>query len=346
MSTIDFRSLRSRRQNRRGAMLILILLLLVGFMVTVALSIDIAQMNLARTQLRTATDAAAKAAAQTLARTQDIDQAIASGQQLAQSNTVVGSPLLLNSSDFVFGRSERPNSGSFVFTASGNPVNSVRVLGRRTSDSPSGSVPLFFGNFLGLDFFETEVSSAATFIERDVVLVVDRSGSMAGSKFASLVAAIQLFVQTLNDTPVDEQVGLASYSSNSSVDVRMTPDLNQIVVATSQLPVGGLTSISAGMRSGRSIFRTGRPRAFVERTMIVMTDGNHNTGVEPITIVPSLVAEGVQIHTITFGNGADQQRMRAIAAAGSGQHFHAVSGAQLAEIYREIALTLSTVITE
>ena len=35
-----------------------------------------------------------------------------------------------------------------------------------------------------------------------------------------------------------------------------------------------------------------------------------------------------------------------IANIGSGKHFHAVDGDQLREIYREIALTLSTMITE
>lgn len=334
------------RTVRSGAMLVLILLLLVGFMVTVAFSIDIAQMNLAKTQLRTATDAAAKAAAQTLSTTQDIDQAIASGQAFAETNTVVGTPLLINAADFSFGRSQLSNNGRFVFSPSSTQINSVRVLGRRSNGSPSGPVPLFFGNFLGVDFFEPENVSAATFIERDVVLVVDRSGSMAGGKFRSLVTAISIFVETLKTTPVDEHVGLASYSSNSSVDVLLTPDLDSIPIATSRLPVAGLTSISAGMQAGQAVFRSGRPRAFVERTMIVMTDGQHNTGPEPITVVPGLVADGVQIHTITFGRGADVARMRQIAEAGSGQHFSATSGAQLAAIYREIALTLSTVITE
>lgn len=337
---------RVRKSARQGAMLIFILFLLLGFFVTVAFSVDIAQMNLARTQLRTATDAAAKATAQTLASTQDINASIAVGQQFAAANTVSGQPLLIAPDEFSFGRSELRPNGKFVFTAGGTPINSVRVNGKRTSGSLSGPVPLFFGNFLGLDVFEAETTSAATFIERDVVLVVDRSGSMAGSKFASLVNAIDIFVQTLEDTPVNEHVGLASYSTAASVDHLITSNLQEIEQAVRSLPVGGLTSISSGMRAGGRIFPSGRPPAFVERTMIVMTDGQHNTGPEPITIVPRLVADGVQIHTITFGSGADQARMSQVATAGNGKHFHANNGAQLAEVYREIALTLSTVITE
>ncbi|MEL7335802.1 MAG: pilus assembly protein TadG-related protein, partial [Planctomycetota bacterium] len=48
-------------RQRQAAMLVLIIVLLVGFLIAVALTIDTAQMHLSRTQLRTATDAAAKA---------------------------------------------------------------------------------------------------------------------------------------------------------------------------------------------------------------------------------------------------------------------------------------------
>ena len=49
-------------RRRRGAMLVLIGLLLLVFMGAVAFSVDVAYMQLTRTQLRIATDAAARAA--------------------------------------------------------------------------------------------------------------------------------------------------------------------------------------------------------------------------------------------------------------------------------------------
>jgi Flp pilus assembly protein TadG len=51
--------------NRRGAAHILIATMLLGFIVTSALTIDFAYMQLIRTELRSATDAAAKAGAET-----------------------------------------------------------------------------------------------------------------------------------------------------------------------------------------------------------------------------------------------------------------------------------------
>ncbi|WP_231741971.1 vWA domain-containing protein [Stieleria varia] len=333
-------------RSRRGAMLIVILVLLVGFLATVAFSVDVAQMHLARTELRSATDAAAKAAAIELSRTFDVNEAIRLGTEIAAENTVNGDPLLLAGGDFSFGRSEADRNGRFVFSAGVTPNNTVRVNGRRTAGSPSGPIPLLFGNVMGFSEFEPEAIAAATYIERDVVLVIDRSGSMAGRKYLDLIGALQIFADALNQTPVEERVGLASYSNRGSQDVQLTTDLSQIANALLRLIPAGTTSISRGMSEGKAIMDRSRNADFVERTMIVMTDGLHNTGPEPRGVATQLANDRVTIHTITFGADADQRRMREIAQIGGGKHFHALSAAELRAAYREIALTLSTVITE
>lgn len=337
----------SRRSiQRSGAMLVLIAVMLFMFLITMAFSIDVAQMHLARTELRTASDAAAGAAATTLASTQDRGAAITRGQQIAAANRVNGSPLLLDAGDFDFGRSERQANGKFQFTAGSAPFNGVRVDGRRTTGSRSGAIPLLFGNVTGTDIFEPEVSATSTFLERDITLVVDRSGSMSGPKFADLVSAINVFIGVLDTTPVEEQVGLASYNDFASEDAQMTDQLVEISEAMTRLRTGGFTSISRGMQAGRNIVINGRPPEFVERTMIVMTDGRHNRGIEPRVVARVLAGDEVTIHTITFGAGADIARMREIADIGGGRHFHALTGADLIDAYREIALTLGTLLTD
>jgi uncharacterized protein YegL len=327
-------------------MLVLIAIMMIGFMVAVAFSVDVAHMHLSRTELRTATDAASKAAASTLADTTSLDDAIQRGQEIAALNFVNGEPLLLARNDFTFGRSEELSGGRFQFSTNSFPRNSVRVEGRRTVGSLSGPIPLLFGNVLGTNFFEPRTHATATYIERDIVLVVDRSGSMQGTKFNDLVAAIDVFVATLGETPSEEQVGLASYSDTASQDVQLTDDLPRIASAVRGLTVGGFTSISRGMDAGGRVMDGSRGAEFVERTMIVMTDGRHNRGREPRDSALELSAEGVRIHTITFGSDADRPRMQEVALIGGGRHFHADTGVELREIYREIALTLSTMITQ
>ncbi len=336
----------ARQANaRQGAMLVLILIMLVGFMVAVAFSVDIAFMQLTRTELRSATDAASKAAAVELSTSLDRDSAIRRGQEIAAANLVNGEPLLVSASEFSFGNSRELVSGKFDFNPGRTPSNSVQVDGRRVSGSLSGPVPLFFGGFFGVNVFEPQTTSTASYIERDIVLVVDRSGSMIGQKFNELVNAINIFVTTLDSTPVDEQVGLASYNNRASEDVELTGNLAEISNTMASLPVGGFTSISRGMQAGTNLMDRSRGRDFVERTLIVMTDGRHNRGPEPAGVARRLADDGVKIHTITFGADADQPRMIDVANIGDGRHFHAENGDQLADIYREIALTLSTILT-
>ena len=335
-----------KRPPRSGAMLVLVAIMMVGFMMTIALSVDIAQMHLTKTELRTATDAASKAAATTLAETMSHDQAIKRGQEIAAANAVNNEPLQLSVSDFKFGNATLSETGKFEFQEDMEPYNTVQVTGRRAEQARSGAVPVFFGGLTGVDFFETESTAAATYIERDVVLVVDRSGSMYGSKFSDLVSAIKTFIDTLEETPVEEHVGLASYAEYASKDVALTPNLDQINQGVGSLNLGGWTSVSRGLKAGNQIMQGGRNAKYVERTMIVMTDGRHNRGPNPERITRRIHDDGITIHTITFGPDADRSRMANIAQLGGGRHYHADNGIQLKEIYREIALTLSTIMTQ
>ena len=336
-----------RVRQRRGAMLVLIGIMIIAFLVTVAFSVDFAYMNLVKSELRTATDAAAKAAAETLSRTQNVNAAIARGKAIALENNVANRGLQLQDSDLVFGRSQLNAFGRFDFTPGGLPSNSVRVNGQRTNASLSGNVQLFFGRVFNVPTFQPQEFATATFIQRDIVLVVDRSGSMLDfNKFNELRDAIAIFIQILDDSPVEERVGLASYSTTETEDVQLTDNLLLINTAMGRMPVAGLTNISGGIDAGGRIMARGRSRDFVERTMIVLTDGLQNRGRAASLAATDQAALGTTIHAITFGRDADQASMRNVATIGNGRFFHANNGAQLRQVFTEIALTLSTIITE
>jgi len=349
LSGFWFRSLKKRRgseRNRRGAVTMLIAFLMTAMVVLIAVEIDMAYLHLSRTELRAATDAASKAAAVTLSQTQDLAAARREGIRVGGLNSIGGKPLVLRDSDFIFGNSTRGSDGKFAFTPNATPYNGVKLTGALGGAGATGSVNLFFGNLHGLASYQTQHQATSTYLERDIVLVIDRSGSMAGQKWKDLIDAIAIFVATVNETVTKEYMGLASYSSTATQDVQYTLDLNAINTKAKQLVVGGNTSISAGISAGYEIIKTGRSKLFVDRTMVVMTDGQHNTGVEPIIPARVVAADGVVIHTITFGAGADAARMSAIASVGRGRYLHANDGTQLKAAFREIALTLSTMLTD
>jgi Ca-activated chloride channel homolog len=341
------RNNRRRGSHRRGAMMILVCVMIVAFLTTVAFAVDIAYMHLVKSELRTATDAASKAASEALARTQDVNVAIARGKEIALENLVAGRGLALSDSDFQVGRSQLDVSGKFAFQTTGTPINSIRVTGKRTDSSLSGNVGLFFGRIFGVNNFQPQEVCTSTYIQRDIVLVVDRSGSMNDfNKFNDLKSAIGIFTSILDSSPVDERVGLASYSTTPTEDVDLTTDLTRINSAVARMPVDGFTNISGGIDSGGQIMTRGRSAQFVERTMIVLTDGIQNRGRPARLAAQDEAAKGTVIHAITFGTDADKRSMQEVASIGKGRYFHADNGDELRNVFREIALTLSTIITE
>ena len=80
--------------------------MIIAFLVSVAFSVDVSYMQLTRTKLRSATDAAARAAGEGLSRAQDMDYARQQAKDIAAANKVAGKPLLLDDSDIVFGHSD------------------------------------------------------------------------------------------------------------------------------------------------------------------------------------------------------------------------------------------------
>ncbi len=102
--------------RRRGAMLVLMLLMLIVVLVMTVFAVDVAYMQLVRTELRTSTDAAARAASEALARTQSVADARQAARDVAAANRVAGDPLQLDDADIVFGSASASNQGVFTFS--------------------------------------------------------------------------------------------------------------------------------------------------------------------------------------------------------------------------------------
>ncbi len=222
-------------RERRGAMVILILITLVIFIGAAAFSINVAYMQLTRTELRTSTDASARAAVATLAQEGTTEEAAAVARQAARLNRVAGDPLLLDDEDIVFGSSQQGHDDVFNFVEGGLPSNSARVTGRRTSDSLSGTVGLPFSRTFDTSNFAPRSVARAVHLQRDFCLVIDRSGSMTHtvtgtrgpygltvcngphateSRWASLRWAVNKFIVVLRRTEDYERLALVTYSAD------------------------------------------------------------------------------------------------------------------------------------
>jgi Ca-activated chloride channel homolog len=374
-------SSKNRRDSRRGAMLVLIAVCLPLCIIMAAFAVNVAWMQLVRTELRTSTDAAARAGAKELSLSQTTTDSRTAAKDAAKRNSVAGAPLLLADSDIEFGNSSQPTDTSrFVFTPGGKLPNAVRVHGTRVKGSLSGPVDMMLANVFSVRQFEPEESATSTQLDRDICLVVDRSGSMmwtldAGAKlppgapdcgppdptrsrWGALNIALEGFLQELDKTAQDERVGMASYSSDitqcgftykiSQIDSDLVSNydvIRNVMKDLSSRPVKGRTAISAGIDEGIKVLTGKKTRPFAVKTMVLMTDGIHNLGPEPVLSAQNAAKKDIVIHTITFSSDADIKRMEDVAAATGGRHFHAPTAADLARIFKEIASTLPVMLT-
>ncbi|EMI22232.1 von Willebrand factor type A [Rhodopirellula maiorica SM1] len=369
----------ARDGYRRGATAVVFVIMLPVLMLLLGFSVDLAYMQLTRSELRAATDLAAKAASSELAETGDRARAIAKGKLIANANTVAGEGLTLDDSDFVFGNTVRSTTGKWSFTASGSPLNAVQVNGRRTSDAPDGEVDLFFSNLLNGNGFETSADATAGFINADICLVLDRSSSMklavsntatgmgggdprsceipwADSRWIALDSAIKIFLAKMNDTLAEEQVSIVTYASNYTacgvtnqnvtLEQPLTLDFSSITAAMDNLNNtvwGGNTETSEGMSLARTVLNGPGARTTAEKIMVVLTDGAYTNGVHPADAAALAAGDKIKVHTITFGACPTSviMDMQETAVAGGGYHFHAPDAATLNDAFSKIAGSIS-----
>lgn len=342
----------AHQHDRPGAMLPILAVVMVILFVACVLSIDIARIHVTRSELRTATDAAARAAVEALGREQSEAAAIDAALAIAKANQVAGDGLDLETRNIILGTSVQNGDGSFGFSEGpggpGAPLNSVRVVGTRTADSPNGPVSLLFGPLFGVTNFEPIQSAVATRTDRDIALVLDVSGSMGErGKFAALANALNLFLLELENSPQDERVSLTVYSTNSRKRVALTSNLDSIRAAFATEFPDGFTAIGEGLEDGLdSMVNDPGARAFALKSIVLMTDGIWNRGIIPTRVAQSCADANVQVHTITFSAGANQNLMKEVADIGNGTHLHADTNEQLLEAFKLIARQLQVLLIE
>lgn len=371
---------------RRGAMLVMVAVTLVIFVVALVFSIDIAYMQLVRSQLRAAADAAAKAGALALCDEQSEQAAIQRAIEVAEKNLVAGQPLSLEASDIELGRPEVQPDGSWLFVPGGEPYGAVRVTANKSAGTKAGAARLFFGGLLGVQYFEPIHVATASQVDQDVVLVLDRSGSMAWdmsgvdgryptgggrsynectpphrrlSRWGAADAAVREFLVAVGQTNAIEQVSLVTFSSNTqacgrtiraaTVDSPLNPDYALVRRALNYYrrnPIPGGTNIGAGIDAAISVLTGANARRFARKTIIVMTDGQWTDGASPVEAAARASALNIRVHAITFSRSADEALMQDVASTAKGKHWHADDAQGLKDIYREIALTLPVMLTQ
>ncbi|MCA9128866.1 MAG: VWA domain-containing protein [Planctomycetales bacterium] len=373
------RRIPSGNRSRTGAILVLIVVLIPVLLMLSAFAINIAYMELNRTEAHTAADAAARAAGREFTVTGSIAAAKTRAKQFAELNEIAGNPLTLADSDIVAGVSQRASTAvRYTFTPGGTNPNAIRVTARRTAAAPDGAVPLLMPNVFGIGTFNINHEAVSSLVEMDIALVIDRSGSMAyaanevaafppapasapagwtfcdaappNSRWRNVVDATSVFLAQLNASPISELVSLSTYNHGAITDQPLTGNYALITASlnnyTNSLCSGG-TNIGGGINEGSGALASSpAAREGAVKVIIVLTDGIHNIGTNPISAATSAASGGVLIFTITFSAEANQSTMQSVAAVGNGRHFHANSPSDLIQVFQAITKLLPNLLTK
>jgi len=167
-----------------------------------------------------------------------------------------------------------------------------------------------------------------------VVLCLDKSGSMSGTPFEDVKTAANQFVDMMY---VDDRGEVINFSSDVYVDQPFTSDKALLRAAIDRW-YGYVTSLYDGVYQS-IIDASAQPG---RKAVIVMTDGWENDSYHHLDDIRSLaVTNFVPCYTIGLGD-VDTTRLTNLADATGGVAYFTPTSEDLTQIYRDIAIDLST----
>jgi len=330
-----FRITPRRRRSRRGAVVVLAAVLLVVMVGMIAFAVDVGFITVARTELQGAADAAALAGVSKLP--EGVSQARNTAEQYVNLNDTSASSPGITVTPGIWNRDSRQ------FQPGQSPFDALQV------SVNSRQSPLFFGRVFGSNTFNSGASAVAVVRPRDIMLVLDFSGSMnSHNKVDALKEAVALFFDILDEQGDQDRVGYVRYSTNADLEMPLTSDFDRINHEVQKTKATGYTNIGEGIEKGRlELLKNSRPNA--TRMMVIMTDGHVNRPANRgpreyvLSEAATAAAANIDLYAISFGADADKSLMRLVADAGHDVHFAVDGGVkeserELREVFVKLAM--------
>ena len=169
----------------------------------------------------------------------------------------------------------------------------------------------------------------------NVALVIDRSGSMAGTPLRYALQAAADFVDRL--TP-DDRLSIVVYDDNvdTLLDAQLVTDKAAIKQVLANVRAGGLTNLSGGWLRGCELVAQHQTERHVNRVLL-LTDGQANAGITQSAILISTAAkkaeEGISTTTLGFGSSFEEDLLIGMARAAGGNFYFIQSLDDAADVF-------------
>lgn len=184
----------------------------------------------------------------------------------------------------------------------------------------------------------------------DIVLILDRSRSMAGSALANLKSGAKKFIDIIDEATDGSQdgnigngsrIGIVSFSGTATQDTQLITSVAALKTAVDSLSADGSTNHEDAFQKALELLSTPSTNA---KVMVMFTDGFTTAGGNPVTVTDAAKAQGVIIYVIGLsGNGGIDENALNEWASDPPSSYVAITpdDAELESIFEDLANNIS-----
>ncbi len=199
-----------------------------------------------------------------------------------------------------------PDTNFRLYLTGGEGLIDTRLLAYRERGD-DGYFSLLFAPIVELD----------ESVARDVVVVLDRSGSMEGDKMAQAIAAAEYVIDNLGSDDRFAVVDFSRYVRTFDEVLRSAEDAEAGIDYVRGLGAGGNTNISGALERGMEFLDGDRPG-----TVVFLTDGLATVGIEEadgiLEVAERAAPERTQLFAFGVGYDVDTVLLDALASTFTG----------------------------
>ncbi len=235
----------------------------------------------------------------------------------------------------VFASDRNPGFPRHHATNSGILAISGHLIQDKVLQGSDGTI----GLNLTLQAEEIAATTSAEARNVDMVIVLDRSGSMKGRKIND---ARQAILRLLSDLTSQDRFALVTYSDGVQISsglLNVTRDNRpRMEAAVSGVRVGGGTNLGAGLQAGIDLLGSSN-RSTNTAKVILISDGLANKGITDVQALSEIAAVAVErefaVSTVGVGAEFNEYLMTAIADQGTGSYYYLENPAAFAEVFQK-----------